>query len=81
MRTLSLNNTADNIRTISLLDGNEAPKEEHRTISLTDLGNIDTVKNEGSINYFDLDNIYEEYDRDLTKEDIINDEYFHRDDT
>ena len=74
MRTLSLNNTSDNIRTISLLDGNEDPKEEHRTISLTDLGNIDTVKNEGSINYFDLDKIYEEYGRDLTKEDIINDE-------
>ena len=33
MRTLSLNNTADNIRTISLLDGNEAPKEEPKVIT------------------------------------------------
>ena len=78
MQTLSLSgNNNNNIKTLSLTDNYEdyKDKEEHKTLSLeSSQGNIDTVKNEGSINYFDLDNIYEEYGRDLTKEDIINDE-------
>ena len=75
MQTLSLSgNNNNNIKTLSLTDNYEdyKDKEEHKTLSLeSSQGNIDTVKNEGSINYFDLDNISKEYGRALTKEDII----------
>ena len=77
MQTLSLSGNNNNIKTLSLTDNYEdyKDKEEHKTLSLeSSQGNVDTVKNEGSINYFDLDNISEEYGRSLTKEDIINDE-------
>ena len=46
------------------------PKADGKTINNI---NINEVPIGDAKSYFDLDNIYEEYDRDLTKEDIVND--------